>query len=81
MAAAVLLGKTGNPTREEVEAALPNLCRCGVYPRLVDAVQRAGRVARREEKLSAVPPPGISPEDASEAVPALKRPESTQTRR
>ena len=74
MAAAVLLRKSSNPTREEIETALPNLCRCGVYPRLVDAVQRAGRVARREERLSSAPPPGISPEDAADAVPALTSP-------
>lgn len=73
MAAAVLLRKNSNPTRAEIEEALPNLCRCGVYPRLIDAVQRAGRVARREERLSAIPPPGITPEDAAEAVPALER--------
>ena len=74
MAAAVLLRKNANPSRADIEAGLPNLCRCGVYPRLVDAVQRAGRVARREERLSSIPPPGITPADASAAVPALSEP-------
>ena len=46
----------------------------GDFRRLVDAVQRAGRVARREERLSSAPPPGISPEDAADAVPALTSP-------
>ncbi|HEX9807935.1 MAG TPA: (2Fe-2S)-binding protein, partial [Alteraurantiacibacter sp.] len=49
-----------------------NLCPCGVYPRLVRAIQRAGRVARRTETISAAPPPGISAEDAARAVPALR---------
>jgi len=73
MAAAALLGSNANPSEDEIKAALPNLCRCGVYPRLVRAVQRAGRVARREETISAAPAPGISPEDAARAVPAMNR--------
>jgi isoquinoline 1-oxidoreductase alpha subunit len=48
------------------------LCRCGVYPRLVRAIQRAGRVAQRRERISAAPAPGISAEDAAAAVPALR---------
>ena len=73
MAAAALLGRNPDPSEDEIKAALPNLCRCGVYPRLVRAVQRAGRVARREETISAAPAPGISPEDAARAVPAMNR--------
>jgi len=37
----------------------------------VRAVQRAGRVMRREETISAAPAPGITAEDAARAVPAL----------
>ncbi|MFZ9395633.1 MAG: (2Fe-2S)-binding protein [Erythrobacter sp.] len=72
IAAAALLRSNANPTEAEIKAAIPNLCRCGVYPRLVRAVQRAGRVARRVEKLSAAPPPGISTRDAAREVPALR---------
>jgi aerobic-type carbon monoxide dehydrogenase small subunit (CoxS/CutS family) len=71
MAAAALLERNAAPTEDEIKAAVPNLCRCGVYPRLVRAIQRAGRVARRQETLSAAPAPGIDPEDAAAAVPAL----------
>jgi isoquinoline 1-oxidoreductase alpha subunit len=71
MAAAVLLNRNSAPSEAEIEAAITNLCRCGVYPRLVRAIQRAGRVARRQETLSAAPAPGIDPEDAAAAVPAL----------
>jgi isoquinoline 1-oxidoreductase alpha subunit len=73
MAAAALLQRNPDPSEDEIKAALPNLCRCGVYPRLVRAVQRAGRVARREETISAAPAPGISTEDAARAVPAMNR--------
>lgn len=75
MAAASLLAKNANPTKQEIEQAVPNLCRCGVYPRLVRAIQRAGRVARRLETISAAPAPGISAEDAAKAVPAMAAPE------
>jgi isoquinoline 1-oxidoreductase subunit alpha len=71
MAASVLLKKNSNPTDAEINAAITNICRCGVYPRLRDAIKQAGRVMRREEIISAAPPPGISPEDAAKAVPAL----------
>lgn len=74
MAAAALIQRNPAPSREEIEAAVPNLCRCGVYPRLVRAIELAGRVARRRESLPAAPAPGISAEDAAQAVPALSAP-------
>ena len=72
MAAAALLARNADPDEAAIKEAIPNLCRCGVYPRLVRAIQRAGRVARRVETISAAPAPGISPEDAARAVPAMK---------
>jgi aerobic-type carbon monoxide dehydrogenase small subunit (CoxS/CutS family) len=72
IAAAALLARNADPTPEDIVAAVPNLCRCGVYPRLVRAIQRAGRVMRRLETISAAPAPGITPEDAARAVPAIK---------
>ena len=74
MAAAALLSRDADPDEDAIREAIPNLCRCGVYPRLVRAIQRAGRVARREERISAAPAPGIDPEDAAAAVPAIRRP-------
>tara|TARA_R110002072_G_scaffold292544_2_gene461325 strand:- start:47419 stop:48033 length:615 start_codon:yes stop_codon:yes gene_type:complete len=71
MAASALLERNSSPSEAEIVAAIPNLCRCGVYPRLVRAIERAGRVARREETISAAPAPGISAEDAARRVPAL----------
>ncbi|QUL36713.1 (2Fe-2S)-binding protein [Erythrobacter sp. JK5] len=74
IAAAALLQRNPAPDKLEIEAAITNLCRCGVYPRLVDAIQRAGRVAQRRESISAAPAPGISAEDAAQSVPALRVP-------
>lgn len=71
MAGAAMLLRNADPGEEEIRAALPNLCRCGVYPRLVRAVQRAGRVMRRLETIAAAPVPGISVDDAARAVPAI----------
>ena len=72
IAAAALIQRNPDPTRADIEAAIPNICRCGVYPRLIKAVAQAGRVAQRQERISAAPAPGISPEDAAKAVPALR---------
>jgi len=72
IAAASLLSKNNNPTEAEVKEAIPNLCRCGVYPRLVRAIQRAGAVMRRRETISAAPAPGITSVDAARSVPALR---------
>ncbi|MCB2080286.1 MAG: (2Fe-2S)-binding protein [Novosphingobium sp.] len=72
ISAAALLARNADPGEKDIKAAVPNLCRCGVYPRLVRAIQRAGRVMRRAETISAAPAPGITAEDAARAVPALK---------
>jgi isoquinoline 1-oxidoreductase alpha subunit len=72
MSAAALLARNADPTEADIKAAVPNLCRCGVYPRLVRAIQRAGRVMRGLEVIAAAPAPGITPEDAARAVPAMR---------
>ena len=74
MAASALLAKTAAPSEAEIKAAIPNLCRCGVYPRLVRAIERAGRVARRAETISAAPAPGIDARDAAREVPTISAP-------
>lgn len=75
MAGAALLQRNAAPSRAEIEDALQNLCRCGVYPRLVRVVERAGRVMQRRESISAAPAPGIDAADAAQSVPALRVPE------
>ena len=72
IAAASLLAQNAAPSEDEIKQAIPNLCRCGVYPRLVRAVQRDARVSARRERISAAPPPGIDPADAAAAVPAMR---------
>jgi isoquinoline 1-oxidoreductase alpha subunit len=74
MAASVLLRRTSDPSDEQIDAAITNICRCGIYPRLRGAIKRAGRIMRGEERVAAAPPPGITPEDAARTVPALGRP-------
>ncbi|HQS95335.1 MAG: isoquinoline 1-oxidoreductase [Novosphingobium sp. 16-62-11] len=59
MAAAALLASNASPADEDIARAITNICRCGVYPRLIRAIQRAARVMRGEETISAAPPPAI----------------------
>src|SRR5438270_8896281 len=44
MAIAALLQASPSPSDEQI-AALPNICRCGAYPRIRKAIARAGRTA------------------------------------
>ena len=39
MAAAALLARTPNPSDEQIDAAITNLCRCGTYPRIRVAIR------------------------------------------
>ena len=71
MAAAVLLKKNRDPSEEEIEGAITNLCRCGAYPRIVEAVQLAARVQRGDEAISGNVRPDISHDEAARLVPAL----------
>ncbi len=44
MSAADLLNRNPNPTREEIIGHMStNICRCGTYPRIVQAIERAAR--------------------------------------
>jgi isoquinoline 1-oxidoreductase alpha subunit len=44
MRAAALLATTPTPSREEIiDGMAPNLCRCGTYPRIVRAIERAAQ--------------------------------------
>ncbi len=72
MAAAALIEENPTPSREEIDAAIPNICRCGVYPRLVRAIERAGRAASQAEGIEAAPPPAVTPQEAARDVPALR---------
>jgi isoquinoline 1-oxidoreductase subunit alpha len=44
MAIAALLEATSSPSEEQI-AALPNICRCGAYPRIRKAIARAAETS------------------------------------
>ena len=71
MAAAALLERSANPSDAEIDSAMTNICRCGTYPRIREAIRRAARVKAGQERIAAAPPPGIDPVDAAREVPAL----------
>lgn len=76
MAAQALLRQNKRPSAADIDEAMTNICRCGSYPRIRTAIARAARVMRGDEVIAAAPPPGISPQDAAAAVPALNIPSS-----
>ena len=49
MSAAALLAKNSRPTDADVEAAMSgNICRCGTYNQIREAVQAAAKMIRKE---------------------------------
>ena len=46
MAASSLLERNPNPTDQEIDRAMLNLCRCGTYPRIRKASHRASGVSQ-----------------------------------
>ncbi len=57
ISAAALLGKNPSPTPQDIKRALKgNICRCGEYPRIIAAVQRATQIAAARIR-GEVPPP------------------------
>jgi len=47
MAVAALLAKKPNPTDADITSEMTNLCRCGTYSRMRDAIHRAAQLASR----------------------------------
>ena len=45
MAAAALLAKKPNPTDADIAQEITNLCRCGTYARIREAIHRAAQIA------------------------------------
>ena len=47
MSSVALLRQNSNPSPSEIEQALQgNICRCGTYPRIIEAVQKAAKASR-----------------------------------
>lgn len=74
MAAAALIDRNDAPTDADIDRTVPNLCRCGIYPRLREAIRTAARIKTGTEQVEGAPPPGISASDAARQVPALQPP-------
>ena len=55
MAAAALLAKTPNPNDADIDAAITNICRCGTYPRIRDAIKTAAAAMRAGNAPAAKP--------------------------
>ena len=47
MAAAALLARKARPSNAEIEREVTNLCRCGTYPHIRQAIQRAVQLPAR----------------------------------
>ncbi len=46
LAAVALLAKTPNPSDDDIDAGMTNICRCGTYPRMRAAIHRAAELAK-----------------------------------
>ncbi|MET0332989.1 MAG: (2Fe-2S)-binding protein [Rhizobacter sp.] len=46
MAAADLLSKNRDPSDADIDAAITNICRCGTYPRIREAIKTAAKTLR-----------------------------------
>ena len=65
-----LLARNPRPADSEVRSALTNICRCGVYPRLLRAVRRVtGPVDGNEAPAGAAPGPGGTATDPAAGSP------------
>ena len=51
IAAEALLNQTPNPTDEDIDAAMTNICRCGTYDRIRAAIKQAASL-RETERVS-----------------------------
>jgi aerobic-type carbon monoxide dehydrogenase small subunit (CoxS/CutS family) len=73
MSATALLDKNPSPTRDEIKLAISgNLCRCTGYGRIVDAIELAARL-RRKEIMPDVEPNHLPPALASNEEKRSKR--------
>jgi isoquinoline 1-oxidoreductase alpha subunit len=55
MAAAALLATNPNPADADIDAAITNICRCGTYPRIREAIKTAAAAIRATNAPAAKP--------------------------
>jgi xanthine dehydrogenase YagT iron-sulfur-binding subunit len=61
MSCKTLLDHNPKPTRDEIREAISgNLCRCGTYPHVLDAVERAAGIRTAESSLTIAAPLAIA---------------------
>ena len=72
MTVAALVDRNDSPTDQQIDSAVTNICRCGIYPRLREAIRHAIRIKSGRDQVPGAPPPGIDPADAARMVPALR---------
>lgn len=75
MAASALLKRNGAPSDDDINRSISNLCRCGTYPRIREAIKLAAQIQSGAVVMKAPMLSGIRPDAAAEEVPALKKPE------
>ena len=46
LAAVALLAQNPNPSDDDIDAGMTNICRCGTYPRMRAAIHRAAELAK-----------------------------------
>lgn len=57
MSCKTLLDRNARPSRDEIREAISgNLCRCGAYPHVLDAVERTAGIRRAASSLTIAPP-------------------------
>jgi isoquinoline 1-oxidoreductase alpha subunit len=81
MTIAALIDSTGSPADADVDAAVTNICRCGIYPRLREAIRgalAARRGPEREPPAQAAPAPEGQAEQAGEPTEPGARPPATE---
>jgi isoquinoline 1-oxidoreductase alpha subunit len=70
MSASALLARTPNPTDKEIDAAMTgNICRCGTYLRIREAIHKAAAYASKPPSTATLIPPAWN--GAREAKEAL----------
>jgi isoquinoline 1-oxidoreductase alpha subunit len=74
MAAAALVDRGASASDAEIDAALSNICRCGTYPRIREAIRLALGVRNGTREVAGPPPPRIDPADAARRAPSLRPP-------
>ena len=67
MAVAALLKTTPQPSDDQIDASITNICRCGTYPRIRKAIHAAAAGVVE----AGIAPPGTTPSDAARRAPSM----------